>query len=151
MQCEAPAGHVSASRTIWYRRTPVTAVSALRERGYTVSFIPAAEDARDIYRAMNFVTLDDGKVLMVEGVPAAIRFLESLHIECVTSPTRELAKSGRQHGMPHQCCRARAKGFSRYRMTGQQLKPVARESAQWEKNPVLDCALLRINDGFQFQ
>ena len=35
--------------------------------------------------------------------------------------------------MPHRCCRARAKGFSRYRMTGQQLKPVARESAQWEK------------------
>ncbi len=72
----------------WYRRTPVTAVNALRERGYTVSFIPAAEDARNIYRAMNFVTLDDGKVLMVEGVPEAIRFLESLHIECVTSPTR---------------------------------------------------------------
>ena len=98
MQCEAPAGHVSASRTIWYRRTPVTAVNALRERGYTVSFIRAAEDARDIYRAMNFVTLDDGKVLMVEGVPAAIRFLESLHIECVTSPTRELAKAAGNMG-----------------------------------------------------
>ena len=42
--------------------------------------------------------LDDGKVLMVEGVPEAIRFLESLHIECVTSPTRELAKAAGNMG-----------------------------------------------------
>ena len=77
----------------WHRRTPHATVAALRERGMTVEFIPDSPEARDIYRAMNFVTLEERKVLMVAGIPAAQRFLESLGVECLTTPTDELAKA----------------------------------------------------------
>ena len=82
----------------WHRRTPHAAVVALQERGFDVQFIPEGEHARELYRAMNFVTLDDRKILMVRGVPQAQAFLESLHVECLTSPTDELAKAAGNMG-----------------------------------------------------
>lgn len=82
----------------WHRRTPHAAVVALKERGFDVQFVPEGEHARDLYRAMNFVTLDNRKVLMVRGVPQAQAFLESLHVECLTSPTDELAKAAGNMG-----------------------------------------------------
>ncbi len=77
----------------WHRRTPHATVTALRDAGFTVAFIPETSEARDLYRAMNFVTLQDRTVLMVAGIPAAQDFLESLGVECVTSPTDELSKA----------------------------------------------------------
>ena len=52
---------------------PYAAVVALQERGFDVQFIPEGEHARELYQAMNFVTLDDRKILMVRGVPQAKR------------------------------------------------------------------------------
>ena len=76
----------------WPRRTPHATISMLRERGFDVAFMPELED-REMNRAMNFVTLDSGKILMVEGLEQARAFYESLGIECLTSPTDELAKA----------------------------------------------------------
>lgn len=76
----------------WPRRTPHTAVMALREKGYEVAFLPEHESS-DMNRAMNFVTLASGKILMVDGLPVGQHFFESLGIECLTSPTDELSKA----------------------------------------------------------
>jgi N-dimethylarginine dimethylaminohydrolase len=76
----------------WPRRTPHTAVMALREKGYEVEFLPE-HDSTDMSRAMNFVTLASGKILMVDGLPTSQQFFESLGIECLTSPTDELSKA----------------------------------------------------------
>ncbi|MDA9981443.1 arginine deiminase family protein [Gammaproteobacteria bacterium] len=76
----------------WPRRTPHTAVIALRERGYKVAFLPEQEDSA-MSRAMNFVTLMSGKILMVEGLAKAQQFYESEGIECLTSSTNELSKA----------------------------------------------------------
>jgi arginine deiminase len=76
----------------WPRRTPHTAVIALRERGYKVAFLPEQE-IQLMYRAMNFVTLMSGKILMVEGLHQSQQFYESQGIECLTSPTNELSKA----------------------------------------------------------
>jgi len=76
----------------WRQRTPHTTVNALRERGFKVEFLPD-DDQLSLYRAMNFVTLESGRVLMVAGLDGARHWLESLGIECLTSPTDELYKA----------------------------------------------------------
>ena len=76
----------------WPRRTPHAAVMALRERGFEIAFLPA-QDESVMNRAMNFVTLDSGKILMVDGLDQAMAFYESLGIECLTSPTDELSRA----------------------------------------------------------
>ncbi|MEM7206962.1 MAG: arginine deiminase family protein [Pseudomonadota bacterium] len=76
----------------WPRRTPHATVMELQKRGFRVEFLPGQEGSEP-YRAMNFVTLDSGKILMVEGLESAKRFFESLDLECHTSPTDELSKA----------------------------------------------------------
>ncbi len=76
----------------WPRRTPHTAVTALRERGFEVKFLPEQESSA-LYRSMNFVTLASGKILMVADLAEAQRFYESHGIECLTSSTNELSKA----------------------------------------------------------
>ncbi len=76
----------------WPRRTPHATVAALEERGFRVAFL-SEELEGALYRAMNFVTLASGKILMVAGLEKAQQFFESLGIECFTSPTDELARA----------------------------------------------------------
>lgn len=76
----------------WPRRTPYAVVELLRERGMQVAFPPLVDD-QPSNRAMNFVPLAPRKVLMVDGLVEFQRFYESLGIECLTTPTDELAKA----------------------------------------------------------
>ena len=66
----------------WPRRTPHRVVTELRDAGYQVEFIPEIDDFEH-GKAFNFVTLGPGKILTVAGNTAAIRFYESLGIECI--------------------------------------------------------------------
>lgn len=76
----------------WPRRTPFAAVTALRERGYRVVFLPEeAEASRN--KAFNFVTLGPRKILMVAGNPVTQAFYEDHGIECLSVPAGELAKA----------------------------------------------------------
>ena len=65
---------------------------ALRERGYQTAFL-ADEIEAQRGRAMNMVTLGPRKVLMVEGCPEAQSLYESLGIDCLTTPAKELSKA----------------------------------------------------------
>ncbi len=76
----------------WPRRTPHAAVMALRERGYRVAFPPLADDAES-YRAMNFVTLSPGRILLAAGLSRIQPFYESHGLEVVTVEVGELAKA----------------------------------------------------------
>ena len=76
----------------WARRTPHSIVTLLRERGYRVEFPPFGDQA-DSYRGINFVTLGPRRVLMVGGLPEVQRWFEGLGIECLTTPTDELARA----------------------------------------------------------
>lgn len=76
----------------WPRRTPHTAVRVLEERGYQVAFLPLDDD-HDANRGMNLVTVGPRRIVMVDGVPDAQSFYESLGIECLTTPTMELGKA----------------------------------------------------------
>ena len=76
----------------WPRRTPHAIVKLLLERGYRVEF-PPFDDRADSYRGINFVTLGPRRVLMVDGLPDIQRWFEGLGIECLTTPTVELAKA----------------------------------------------------------
>jgi N-dimethylarginine dimethylaminohydrolase len=76
----------------WPRRTPHRVVTELREAGYQVEFIPEVDDFEH-GKAFNFVTLGPGKILTVTGNTAAIRFYESLGIECIETPAIELSKA----------------------------------------------------------
>jgi len=76
----------------WPRRTAHAAVMALRERGYTVAFLPDQEEAQ-ANRALNFVTLAPRRILMVGGNPTTQLFYEELGIEVTAVPADELAKA----------------------------------------------------------
>ena len=76
----------------WPRRTPFAAVTALRERGYRVAFLPG-EDEASRNRALNFVTLGPRRILMVAGNPETEAFYRAKGIDCVAVPAGELAKA----------------------------------------------------------
>ncbi len=76
----------------WPRRTPHAAVMALRERGYHVAFLPEQDEA-DNNKALNFVTLGPGRILMPAGNPRVRVFYEGLGVAVVETPTGELRKA----------------------------------------------------------
>lgn len=77
---------------VWPRRTPHAAVALLRERGYRVEFIPD-EDAAQANRAMNFVTIGPGRILMPAGNDATRTWYEGLGIDVIETPMFELRKA----------------------------------------------------------
>ena len=76
----------------WPRRTPHRVVTELQDAGYQVEFIPECDEFEH-GKAFNFVTLGPGKILTVAGNSKAMRFYESLEIECVETPATELSKA----------------------------------------------------------
>jgi len=76
----------------WPGRVPFAAVRALRERGFTVKFIPDEREAVQGF-ALNFVTLGPRKILMPAGNATTQAFYESLGIECLTVQVDELTKA----------------------------------------------------------
>jgi len=76
----------------WPRRTPHAAVTALRERGYRVAFLPGEDEAEN-NKALNFVTLGPRKILIPADNPRARSFYEGLGIEVVETPMAELKKA----------------------------------------------------------
>jgi N-dimethylarginine dimethylaminohydrolase len=76
----------------WPGRVPFAAVRALRERGFTVKFIPDEREAVQGF-ALNFVTLGPRKILMAAGNPITQAFYEDLGIECITVQVDELTKA----------------------------------------------------------
>ncbi len=76
----------------WPRRTPHRAVTALRERGYAVEFLPVADEAQ-ANRALNFVTLGPRRILMPAGNAATRAWYETLGIEVADTPVTELRKA----------------------------------------------------------
>ena len=76
----------------WPRRTPHRAVTALRQCGYQVAFLPA-EDEVAANRALNFVTLGPRRILMPAGNPATRGWYEGLGIEVTETPMFELRKA----------------------------------------------------------
>ncbi|TQV75691.1 dimethylarginine dimethylaminohydrolase family protein [Denitrobaculum tricleocarpae] len=76
----------------WPRRTPHAAVMLLREKGYRVAFLPD-EDAAQANRALNFVTLAPGKILMPGGNDLTREWYDGLGIEVIETPMFELRKA----------------------------------------------------------
>lgn len=76
----------------WPRRTPHAAVMLLREQGFRVEFLPDV-DAAQANRALNFVTLAPGKILMPGGNDLTRTWYEGLGIEVVETPMFELRKA----------------------------------------------------------
>src|SRR5262249_57441531 len=76
----------------WPGRLAVTAVEALRARGYRVLFLPEGATA-ERNTALNFVTLGPGRIMMAEGYPIFERFFEKAGIACRTTPVGELRKA----------------------------------------------------------
>jgi arginine deiminase len=76
----------------WPGRLAVTAVEALRARGYRVLFLPEGPTA-ERNTALNFVTLGPGRILMAEGYPVFLRFFEKAGLACRTTPVAELRKA----------------------------------------------------------
>jgi N-dimethylarginine dimethylaminohydrolase len=76
----------------WPRRTPHAAVTALRERGYEVAFLPGEGEAEN-NKALNFVTLGPRRILMPAGNPGARGFYEGLGVEVLETPMGELRKA----------------------------------------------------------
>jgi N-dimethylarginine dimethylaminohydrolase len=76
----------------WPGRVPFAAVRALRDRGFTVKFIPDEREAVQGF-ALNFVTLGPRKILMAAGNPVTQAFYEDLGIECITVQVDELTKA----------------------------------------------------------
>jgi N-dimethylarginine dimethylaminohydrolase len=78
----------------WPGRVPYAAVEALRERGYTVLFLPdGLGDEPSRRMALNFVTLGPRHVLMAAGSGATQGFFESAGITCETVAVSELVKA----------------------------------------------------------
>jgi arginine deiminase len=76
----------------WPGRVPHAAVSALRERGYTVLFLPnEGEAVRGM--ALNFTTLGPRRILMAAGNPITQAFYEAAGINCQTIEVDELLKA----------------------------------------------------------
>jgi len=76
----------------WPERLAYSAVEALKDAGYTVRFIPDAEEAQRGF-ALNFVTLSPGKILMPAGNPVTQSFYESIGMSCLTVDISELVKA----------------------------------------------------------
>ncbi len=76
----------------WPGRVPHAAVEALRARGYTVLFVPDADEARD-RMALNFVTVAPRQILMPAGNPATQSFYEQAGVTCHTVQVDELVKA----------------------------------------------------------
>jgi arginine deiminase len=73
-------------------RVPYAAVTALRERGYTVLLLPdEGEAGRGM--ALNFVTLGPRRILMAAGNPVTQAFYEAVGITCHTVAIDELRKA----------------------------------------------------------
>ncbi len=76
----------------WQTRIPQVAVQALRDHGYTVSFLPDEEEA--IHgMALNFLTLGPNRILMPTGNPETQSFYEDMGIKCETVEVNELHKA----------------------------------------------------------
>ncbi len=76
----------------WPRRTPHAAVTLLRDKGFRVEFLPDV-DAAQANRALNFVTLGPGKILMPGGNDLTRNWYEDLGIEVIETPMFELRKA----------------------------------------------------------
>ena len=76
----------------WPGRVPYAAVAALRERGYSVIFLPNEEEAKH-GMALNFVTLAPRQVLMPAGNPVTQSFYQDAGISCHSVQVNELLKA----------------------------------------------------------
>jgi arginine deiminase len=76
----------------WPGRVPYAAVEALRDRGYTVLFLPDEDEAIKGF-ALNFVTLGPRQILMSAGNPITQSFYEDVGITCHTVEVDELLKA----------------------------------------------------------
>jgi N-dimethylarginine dimethylaminohydrolase len=76
----------------WPGRVPYAAVEALRERGYTVLFLPDEKEAVH-GMALNFVTLGPRQILMPAGNPTSQAFYKKAGIVCQTVHVDELIKA----------------------------------------------------------
>jgi len=76
----------------WPRRTPVSVVNALKDRGYQIEFPPLADEPAS-YKAMNFVTLGPRKILLAAGLPQFEDFFASFDIDIQTTEIDELSKA----------------------------------------------------------
>jgi N-dimethylarginine dimethylaminohydrolase len=77
----------------WPRRTPHAAVTALRERGYRVAFLPDETEAA-AGAALNLVCLAPRRIVMAAGNPITQGFFESLGIDCLSVEVSEIRKAG---------------------------------------------------------
>lgn len=76
----------------WPGRVPYDAVAELRDRGFSVHFIPDLEEVTH-GMALNFVTLAPRKILMPGGNPVSEALYDDLGIECKTVNVDELIKA----------------------------------------------------------
>jgi arginine deiminase len=76
----------------WPGRVPYAAVVALRERGYTVLFLPDLEEAVKGF-ALNFVTLSPRRILLPAGNVVTQDFYARAGITCHTVEIDELLKA----------------------------------------------------------
>jgi len=76
----------------WPGRVPHAAVEALRERGFSVLFLPDENEAT-YGMALNFVSLGPRQVLMPAGNRVTRSFYEEAGIDCVTVEVDELVKA----------------------------------------------------------
>ncbi len=76
----------------WPGRVPFAAVRAMRERGFTVHFLPDEREAL-LGFALNFVTLGPRHILMPAGNPITQQFYEKLGVTCRTVEVDELTKA----------------------------------------------------------
>lgn len=76
----------------WPGRVPYDAVAELRDRGFSVYFIPDLDEAYE-GMSLNFVTLAPRKILMPGGNPVTEAFYEDLGIEYKTVMIDELIKA----------------------------------------------------------
>jgi arginine deiminase len=76
----------------WPGRVPYDAVAELREKGFSVYFIPDLDEAAG-GMSLNFVTLAPRRILMPGGNPVTEYFYEELGIGCHTVTIDELIKA----------------------------------------------------------
>ncbi len=76
----------------WPGRVPYDAVAELRDRGFSVYFIPDLDEASS-GMPLNLVTLAPRKILMPGGNPITEAFFDDLGIECRTVMIKELIKA----------------------------------------------------------
>ncbi len=76
----------------WSGRVPYAAVEALRERGFTVLFLPDLEEAVKGF-ALNFVTLSPRRILLPAGNVVTEAFYAQAGIACHTVEIDELLKA----------------------------------------------------------